>query len=62
MNAEYLIIDDHTEGEKVEHICKVVPDIGIPIFTCAFCIEAIRLCNPARFVIATNQMNTMGVP
>ena len=33
MDAENLVVDDNTQREKVEHVCKVVPHIGIPIFS-----------------------------
>lgn len=33
MNAEDLVIDDHTEGQKIEHIGKVVPNTRVAVFT-----------------------------
>ena len=54
MDAEYLIVDDHAEREKIEHVCKVVPDIGIAVLTCAFRVKAVGLSNTSRFVIASN--------
>lgn len=41
MYTKDLIVYDNAEGEKVEHICEVVPDIGVSVFSCTFCVEAI---------------------
>ena len=43
MHAEYLIVDDHRQGEEIEHIRKVIPDICAAIFAHTLCIEAICL-------------------
>ena len=43
MNAEYLIIDNHRQRQKVEHIGEVRPDMGRTIFSNTFRIESIRL-------------------
>lgn len=31
MDAEDLVVDDDTEGKKVEHVRKVVPYIGVSV-------------------------------
>jgi hypothetical protein len=41
MNTKDLIVDDDTQGEKVEHVRKVVPHICVPVFPRAFRIEAV---------------------
>jgi len=61
MNAEYLIIDDDTECQKIEHICEIMPDIGVAIFPRTFGVETVRLCNAARFVVSADEMHAMGV-
>ena len=61
MNTKDLVIDDHTQGEKVEHICKIMPHVGVTILSCAFCVEAVGLRYAARFVVAPNQVYTMWV-
>ena len=43
MDAEYLVVDDHTKREEVEHVCEVVPHIGISIFSSTFSVETVRL-------------------
>ena len=41
MNAKDLITYDHAQCQVVEHISKVVPDVGAAVFASAFSIEAI---------------------
>lgn len=41
MYAEYLVVDYHAQGKKVEHIGEVMPYISIPIFSRAFSIESV---------------------
>ena len=43
VNAEYPIIDDNGERQKVKHIREVGPNVGSSVFPYAFCIEPIRL-------------------
>ena len=41
MHTKDLIVDDHAQGKEVEHVCKVMPDIGIAIFAIALGVEAV---------------------
>ncbi len=43
MNTKDLIVDYDTQSEEVKHICKVVPNIRVPVFPRAFRVEAVRL-------------------
>jgi len=61
VNTEYLVIDDDRQGQVIKHIRKVVPHIGITIFATAFCVEAVRLCHAAGFVVAADEMNAIRV-
>jgi len=61
MNAEYLIVDDHTQGKEVEHVGEIMPDIGIAVLSCAFGVKSIRLSNATRLMVAANEVNAMGV-
>ena len=45
MNAKYLVADNNTQRQIVEHVCEVMPDIGTPILSSALCVETIRLCD-----------------
>lgn len=61
MNAKDLVVDDDAEGKKIEHVRKIVPHIGIAVFARAFRIEAIRLCDAPRLVVASDKMNAVRV-
>jgi hypothetical protein len=61
MHTEYLVVDDHAQREEIKHICKIVPNIGIPVLPRTFGIESIRLRNPSRFMVPSNQMHSVGV-
>ena len=61
MDTEYLVVDHHGQGEEVEHVGEVVPDVGVAVFAVAFGVKAIGLCHASRFVIAANQMHPGGV-
>jgi len=54
MNAKYLIIYNDAKGEKVEHIGKMVPDIGISVLSRTFGVEPVGLGNPAGLVVAAD--------
>ena len=43
MDAEYRIINDDTEGEKVEHVRKGLPDCRRSILAGAFEVESVGL-------------------
>lgn len=61
MHTEYLVVDDHAEGQKVKHVRKMMPHVGITIFPRALCIKSIWLCDASWFMITTNKMNAMRV-
>lgn len=61
MDAEYLVIDDHAQGQEVEHVGKVMPHIRVSIFPRTLGIESIRLRDASGLVVASNQMHTVGV-
>lgn len=56
-----LIIDQSGEGKVVEKVCKVFPNVGIAIFSEALIIEAIDLSDLARFVVSTEDCDSLGV-
>jgi hypothetical protein len=61
VDTKYLVVDDDGQGQVVEHIGKVVPNIGVAIFATAFSVEAVRLCYTAGFVVATDEVNSIRV-
>lgn len=48
MHAEYSVVDDDGQGEKVEHVGEVLPDGRAAVFPNAFRVEAVRLSERAR--------------
>lgn len=56
-----LVVDDHGESKEVEHVCEIVPNVGVAIFAGALGIEAIGLSNAARLMIATDKVDTMWI-
>jgi hypothetical protein len=61
MHAEDFVVYDDRQSKKVEHVCEVVPDVCIAIFAITFGVEPVGLCNTARFVVATDKMDTLGI-
>ena len=41
MHAKDLVIDDHTQRQEVEHVCEVVPHVGIAVLPGALGIKAV---------------------
>ena len=61
MYAEYLIIDNHAQSQKVKHVSEVMPNVGITVFSGAFCVKAIGLSDSPRLVVPPYEMNPMRV-
>lgn len=59
--AEDLIVDDDREGEKIEHVCEVVPHIRVAVLARAFRVETVRLGDAPRLVIPADQMDSVRV-
>ena len=52
VEAEDLVFDEGGEGEEIEKISEVFPDIGIAIFAQAFIVETVDLSDLTGFVVA----------
>ena len=61
MDTEDLVVDHNAEGEEVEHVGEVVPDVGVPVFAGALGVEAVGLSYAARFVITADEVYAIGV-
>ena len=61
VDTEDLVVDDHAEGQKIEHIGEIVPDICVAVFAGALGIEAVGLRHTPRLMIPTDQMYTVRV-
>ena len=61
MHAEYLVVDDDGEGEEVEHVGEVVPDVSVAVFAVAFSVEAVGLGDTTGLVVAADKVHAGGV-
>lgn len=55
MHAHDLIVDEGHEGQKVEDIREVLPDIQGPILPEALVVKTIDLGDLARLVVASQE-------
>jgi len=61
VEAEDLIIDKGSERKVIEQVGKVLPDVGISVFSEAFIVEAIDLCDLTGFVVSTKNGDSVWV-
>ena len=61
VQAEDLVVNQGGERKIVEKVGKVLPDVGITVLAQALVIEAVYLCNLARFVVAAQNGDAVGV-
>lgn len=61
MDAEHSAVDDGGEGEEIEDLTAGFPDGGVAVLLLALLIETIHLCDLARFVVAADEGDLVGV-
>ena len=59
MNTEYLVVDDHTQGQEIKHISEIMPNICVAVFSKTFVIESIDLSDLSRFMVSSKNGYTM---
>ena len=59
--AEDLVVDDHTESKVVEHVGKIMPDVGITVLPRTLSVKAIGLRNASRFVVPADEVDSLRV-
>ena len=62
MQAEYTVSNNRCHWQVVEGIRKVLPHIGISVFSQTLIIKAVYLGNLTTLVIATENRYTVTVP
>lgn len=62
MEAEDLIFDYSCYRQVVEEISEVFPYIGIAVFSLAFIVEAIDLCDLSAFMISSQDSYSISEP
>lgn len=61
MNTENLVVNNDTEGEVVEHVCEVVPHVGVAVFARTLGVETVGLRDAARFVVSADEVDAVRV-
>jgi hypothetical protein len=61
VEAEYLVVDEGSEGEEVEKVGEIFPHVCIAIFAKALVVKAIDLSDLARFVVASKDRNALRI-
>lgn len=61
METEDLVINESSEGEVVEEVGEVLPDVCVAVLTKALVVEAVNLCDLAGLVVATKDCDALGV-
>ncbi len=61
MQAEDLVVDEGGEGEVVEEIGEVFPDVGVAVLAQALVVEAVHLRDLARFVVAPQDRDALRI-
>ena len=61
MQTEDLVLDEGGKGKVVEEVGEVFPDIGIAVFSQAFVVETVHLCDLAGLVVSAEDGDTLGV-
>ena len=61
MNAEDFAVNNGTKDEEIKDLAASFPDRGIAVFLLALLVETVDLGNLARFVIATDECNTIRI-
>lgn len=61
VHAEKLAVNDGGENEKVENVAACLPYGGVAVLLLAFLVEAVHLCDLARFVVPSDKHNAIWV-
>lgn len=61
MYTEDLIIDHHAQGQEIKHVGKIMPNIGIAVFSGAFGVKAIGLRHTSRLMVSADQVDSLRV-
>jgi hypothetical protein len=61
VQTEDLVLNEGGEGKVVEEVGEVFPNIGVAVFSQAFVVESIHLCNLTGLVVSAKDGDTLGV-
>ena len=58
----HLVVDEGREGQEVEQVGEVLPDVGVAVLAQALVVEAVHLGDLARLVVAAQDRDAVAVP
>lgn len=61
MKAENLVLNQSGEREIVEEVGEVLPNVRISVFTQAFVVKSVDLCDLSRFMVSTKNCDALRV-
>lgn len=61
VEAEDLVVNKGSKREVVEEVGEVFPYVCVTVFSKALIVKAVDLCDLARFVVATEDCDALGV-
>lgn len=61
MNAKKLAVNNGSENEEVKNVATRLPNGCVAVFLLALFVEAIHLCDLARFVVTSDENNAVWV-
>lgn len=56
-----LVLDESCEGEVIEQVGEVPPDVGVSVFSEALIVESVYLRDLSRLVVAAKDRYTIAV-
>lgn len=62
MQTKDLVVDEGGEGEVVEQIGEVLPNVCVTVLSEALVVEAVYLGDLAGLVVTTQDGDSLGIP
>lgn len=61
VQTEDLVVDEGGQGEVVEEVCEVLPDVCVSVLSETLVVEAVDLGDLARLVVSTEDSDALRV-